>query len=321
MTTNTAPFTVQPRLTQIAMAAKPTGMIADLVCPRIPVDGEKFVYSKLTTAEMFTIPDARIGRSSDPNQVEFGATDVTDSTEDFALEDFVPQKDIDNARQANNYDPQAIAAEATAMLLDLAREQRVANLFFTKANYNASLATTLNGTGQWSDFTNSDPYQAIMAAFDGMIIRPNVAVLGRLTATKLRSHPKIVAGVAAASNVGVAASAAGKVSLQALADYLELDAIYVGEPFSNTAAKGQTPTYARLWGKHASFLRIDRNIRSVRGMAMPTFAFTAEWNNRFVATAVQTRGIKGGVAIRVGEQVKELIAFQDAGYMFENAVA
>lgn len=322
MPTNTAPFTVQPRLTQIAMAVRPQGMIADLVCPRIPVEGEKFIYSKLTTSELFTIPDAKVGRSSEPNQVEFGATDVTDSTEDYALDDFVPNKDIETARSANNFDPMATATEGTTILLDLAREQRAATLYFTKANYAAALATTLSGTSQWSDYTNSDPYAAIMAAFDAMLIRPNIAVIGRLVATKLRSHPKIVAAVAATTGVGVASTAAGKVSLQALADLLELDAIQVGEPFVNTAAKGQTPTYSRLWGKHAAFLRIDRNVRSVRGMAMPTFAFTAQFGTRFAGTIPeQKRGIKGGVTVRVGEQVKELISFQEAGYFFENAVA
>jgi len=321
MTTNTAPFVVQPRLTQIAMAIKPQGMIADMVCPRIPVEAEKFIYSKMITAEMFTIPDTRVGRTSEPNQVEFGATDVTDSTEDEALDDFVPQKDIDNAR-GTNFDPLAVATEGTSLLIDLRREQRVASLYFTKANYNASLAATLSGNGQWSDFANSDPYTAIMNAFDGMLIRPNIAVLGRLTATKLRSHPKIVAAVAASSGVGVATAASGKVSLRGLADLLELDEIYVGEPFANTAAKGQTPTYSRLWGKHAAFLRIDRNVRSVRGMAMPTFAFSAQFGTRFAGTILdQKRGIKGGQIVRVGEQIKELISFQDAGYFFENAVA
>lgn len=320
MTTNTAPFVVQPRLTQIAMAIKPERMIADLVCPRIPVEAEKFIYSKMITSEMFTIPDTKVGRSSEPNQVEFGAVDVTDSTEDEALDDFVPQKDIDNS-VGTNFDPLAIAVEATSLLLDLRREQRVASLYFTKANYGSN-AATLSGNSQWSDQTNSDPYQAIMGAFDSMLIRPNIAVLGRLTATKLRTHPKIVAGVAASSSVGVATGAAGSVPLRALADYLELDEIYVGEPFYNSAAKGQTMTAARLWGKHAAFLRIDRNIRSVRGMAMPTFAFTAQFGTRFAGTILdQKRGIKGGQIVRVGEQVKELISFADAGYMFENAVA
>jgi len=321
--TTTAPFTIQPRLTQIAMAVKPEGMIADLVCPRIQVEGEKFIYSKLITSEMFTIPETEIGRKSLANEVEFGATDITDSILDYALDDFVPYRDVQTAQAAGaNIDPQSVAAEGTALLLDLGREKRVADLYFTLANFDSTLRTTLSGTSQWSDYTNSDPYTAIMAMFDLMLVRPNVGVFGRATWVKLRSHPKIVAAVLNASNGQGGLTASGVASKQAVAELLELDAIYVGESFFNAAKKGQTASYARLWGKHASFLRIDRNVRTVRGMAMPTFAFTAQWQNRFAGTISDPkRGIRGGTTVRVGEQVKELISFTEAGCHFHDAVA
>lgn len=321
MTTNTAPFTVQPRLTQIAMAVKPEGMIADQVCPRVPVEGEKFIYSKLDKTDAYTIPDTKVGRSSEPNTVEFGATDVTDSTEDHGLDDFVPNKDIENARNTN-FDPLATSTELTALLLDLSREQRVANLYNTLATYDAALRATLSGTSQWSDHTNSDPLGAILDALDSMLLRPNIAVMGRLVWTKLRTHPKIVAAALSRGVAGSAERASGVLSMQAVADLLELRAIFVGEPFINTAAKGQTPSYSRLWGKHAAFLRIDTNVRSARGMAMPTFALTAQWSTRFAGTIQDAkRGLTGGQIVRVGEHVKELVTFQEAGYFFQNAVA
>jgi hypothetical protein len=320
---STAPFTIQPRLTQIAMAVKPEGMIADRVCPRIPVESEKFVYSKLITSEMFTLPETEIGRKSLANEVEFGATDVTDSIKDYALDDFVPERDTATARAAGaNIDPLAVAAEGTALLLDLAREKRVADLYFTLANYDSTLRTTLEGTSQWSDYDDSDPYSAIMAMFDLMLVRPNIGIFGRQTWLKLRSHPKIIAAVLNASGGQGGLAATGVASKQAVADLLELDEIQVGESFYNAAKKGQTASYARLWGKHASFLRIDRNVRTVRGMSMPTFAFTAQWQNRFAGTIQEPkRGIRGGTTVRVGEQVKELISFTEAGCHFHNAVA
>jgi hypothetical protein len=117
-------------------------------------------------------------------------------------------------------------------------------------------------------------------------------------------------------------TATGVASKQAVADLLELDAIHVGESFYNSAKKGQAASYARLWGKHASFLRIDRNVRTVRGMAMPTFAFTAQWQNRFAGTITDPkRGIRGGTTVRVGEQLKELVSFTEAGCHFHDAVA
>ncbi|MEC4750045.1 hypothetical protein [Methylomicrobium sp. Wu6] len=321
--TTTAPFTIQPRLTQIAMAVKPEGMIADLVCPRIPVESEKFIYSKLISSDLFSIPETEIGRKSLANEVEFGATDITDSILDYALDDFVPYRDTQTAQAAGaNIDPQSVATEGVALLLDLSREKRVSDLYFTLNNFDSTLRTTLSGTSQWSDYTNSDPYTAIMAMFDLMLVRPNIGIFGRATWIKLRSHPKIIAAVLNASGGQGGLTATGVASKQAVADLLELDAIYVGESFYNAAKKGQTASYARLWGKHASFLRIDRNVRTVRGMAMPTFAFTAQWQNRFAGTIQDPkRGIRGGTTVRVGEQVKELISYTEAGCHFHDAVA
>lgn len=320
MSTNTAPFVVQPRLTQIAMGVMPTGMIADLVCPRITVGSEKFIYTKFTTEEAFTIPDVRVGRTGAPNTVEFGGTDVTDSTEDYGLDDPVPNKDIKNA-EGTNYSPLDMAAERTALLVRLAREKRVSDLYFTLGNYAASLRTTLSGTSQWSDYTNSDPVAAILAQFDSMLVRPNIGIFGRAVWTKLRQHPKVVAQVLNAGKGMGGAAAAGVLAKRAVADLLELDEIHVGEAFVNTSKKGQTAGYGRLWGKHAAFARIDASVRSTQG-SLPTFAFTAQWGDMVSGTIADPNiGLDGGQKVRVGEHVKELICFQEAGCFFQNAVA
>lgn len=320
MSTNTAPFTVQPRLTQIAMAVKPQGMIADMVCPRIAVGSEKFIYTKMTTDEAFTIPDTRVGRTGQPNQVEFGGVDVTDSTEDFGLDDLVPNKDIKNA-VGTNYDPEAAAAERVKLLVDLAREQRVSSLYFTLGTYAAALRATLAGTSQWSDYSNSDPVTAILTMFDSMLIRPNMGVIGRAVWTKLRMHPKVVAAVLNQGGGLGGQAATGVIQRRAVADLLELDEIHVGESFYNASKKGQAAAYSRLWGKHAAFMRIDKSVRDPRA-ALPTFAFTAQWGEQVAGTIQDSNiGLEGGVKVRVGEHVKELITFQDVGCFFQNAVA
>lgn len=319
-----APFSASPRYTQIAMAVKPDGMIADIVCPRIPVESDKFIYTRLDHEDLFTIPDTEVGRKSEPNRVEFGATDITDKVNDHGLDDFVPNRDIQSAAASGgNYDPLATAVEGTSILVSLAREKRVADLYFDLATYDASLRTTLSGTDQWSDYTNSEPVSAIIDMFDNMLVRPNIGVLGRQSWRYLRSHPETVA-MALNKGMQIAGGTAAKgiLTIQQVAELLELDSIQVGESFVNTAKKGQTANYGRLWGKHASFLRIDRNVRAVRGMAMPTFAFTAQWQNMFSGTIPEAKvGLAGGQIVRVGEYVKELISFQQAGCHFHNAVA
>lgn len=318
--TTSAPFAVQPRLTQIAMAVRVEGMIADMVCPRVNVGGELFTYTKLTTEEAFTIPDTRIGRTSEANQVEFGATDVTDKTQDHGLEDPVPVKDINLARaQSANIDPLGLATERTTQLIEIAREQRVATLVNTLGNYDSALRTTLSGTDQWSDYTNSDPVDDILGAMDLMLIRPNTLVVGQAVWTKLRQHPKVVESV---QSTGAGGSAArGVVMREAVAALLELEDVFVGRAFYNTAKKGQTASYSYLWGKHAALLHLNRNIVSPQDV-VPTFCFTAQWQGRRAGTYDDPkRGIDGSTVVKVVDQVKELIPYSGAGYFFQNAIA
>lgn len=313
---NVAPFTVQPRLTQIAMAVAVQGLIADAVCPRVGVGGELFQYTKLTESEGFTIPDTKIGRTGRANQVEFGASDVEASTQDHGLEDPVPVKDIKNAVNTN-LDPLAIATERTQQLILLAREKRVADLYTTLANYAASLRATLAGANQWSDVT-SDPVRAMMTAMDLMLVRPNTVVMGQAVWTQVSQHPKVVA---ATKGYGDSSGAPGVATRQAVAALLEVDAIEVGGAFYNSAVKGQTASYGRVWGKHCALLHINRSIVSAQ-TSMPTFGFTAEWQGLRAGSYMDpSRGVEGCEVVKVVDQVKELISYQTAGYLFRDAVA
>jgi hypothetical protein len=305
------PFPISPEKTAIAIAYRNTSLIADEVLPRVPVGTEEFKYLKQTKEESFTIPDTKVGRKSRPNMVDFSATETPAATEDFGLEDFVPQKDIDNAPPA--YDPQGRAVEGLTDLIMLDREKRCADLVFALATYPAAQRATLAGTSQWSDFTNSDPVQALLAAMDAMLMKPNTFVFGRAVWSKLSTHPKVVA--AALGN----ASTAGIVSRQRFAEIFEVEKVLVGEPWLNTAKKGQAATMARVWGKHAALLHINKLADTRQGMS---FGFTPQFGSRIASTTPDPhRGLRGGVVVRVGESVKELVTASDAGYFYENAVA
>lgn len=150
-----------------------------------------------------------------------------------------------------------------------------------------------------------------------MIIRPNKLVLGRAVWTKLRQHPKVIAAV---FNQGGNAATGGVASLQAVADLLELDEILVGEGFVNTARKGQAPSLSRVWGKHAALMYQAPILNGTEGIL--TYGFTAQWGSKIAGTREDPSiGLEGGTVVRVGERVKEVIAANDVGYFFQNAVA
>lgn len=313
------PFVVVPELTAIAVAYRQANLIADRVLPYVPVSTQEFRYKKFNLADDFTFPSTLVGRKGAPQQVEFGETELTDKTDDHALDGPVPNADIEAyeraraAGQAGVTDPMMRATSQVMSLVMTAREKRVSDLVFNANSYGAANKVTLSGTGQWSDQVNSNPQVAITNALDGMIMRPNIAVFGRATWSQLAMHPKINAAVFKNG------TNAGMVSRQQFAELFELEEVIVGDGWINTAAKGQAPVVTRLWGKHAAFLHRNMTADTQFGI---TFGFTARFGDRvggFVEDG--SMGMRGGKLARSGEAVKELVTANDLGFLFTNAVA
>jgi len=304
------PFPINPVLTAVALAYRnpDVALIADQVLPLTPT-AQEFKWLKYDLAQGYTVPDTKVGRKSSPTEVEFNATEQIDKCVDYGLDDFIPNEDIDADNQG--VDPRGTATAYLSNLIMLAREIRVANAVFNAANYTNTV--TLSGTGQYSDGVNSDPVAGIGDILDVPIYRPNIAVFGQASWTKTRRHPKLVQAIKG-TNQG-----AGMVSRQEFADFFELQDVYVGAGFVNTAKRGQTVANSRVWGKHIAFLYRDRSAGPQAGV---TYGFTAQWGGRIAGNLTeQKRGLTGGEIIRVGERVKEVIAAPDMGYFIQNAVA
>lgn len=303
------PFPSDARLTAIALAYRnpDVALIGDMVMPLTP-SAQEFKWLKYDMAAGYLVPDLKVGRKSYPTEVEFNATEQIDKVVDYALDDFIPNEDLEADNQG--VDPRGTAVGFLTNLLMLGREIRVAGAVFNSANYTNT--ATLSGTSQWSDNT-SDPVAAIGDALDVPVYRPNIGVLGQATWTKLRRNPKIVQAIKNTSQ------GAGMVSRQEFADFFELSELYIGAGFVNTAKKGQNMATSRVWGKHASFIYRDRAAGPQAGV---TWGFTAQWGGRNSGTIPdQKRGATGGETLRVLERVKEVVAAPDMGFYFQNAVA
>lgn len=315
------PFVIVPALAAIAVAYRQPRLIADNVLPRVGVMTQSFRYLKYGLGDMFQAPDDLVGRRSAPNTLDWSSSELTASVQDHALDTGVPNVDIEawqRARDAgqgmvSQADPLARATELVMQTVLNRREKRAADLVFNLASYNAANRVTLSGTGQWSDFVNSDPLTAILTAFDSCVMRPNVGTIGRAVATKLQTHPKICKAVFGYN------TDAGVAPLDAIRRLLELDELNVGEGWINTAAPGQPASLSRVWGKHAAFTYRDMQATPEGGV---TFGFTAQFGDRIAGAYDEPKmGMRGGQMVRAGESVQELVTANDLGYFFQNAVA
>ena len=301
------PFPVDQRMTAIALAFRnpDVALIADSVLPRTPVDAE-FKWLEYDLAQGFTLPDSKVGRKSRPNEVEFTSTEKNDKVEDHGFDDLVPNEDINDDNQG--VDPLGTASGYLSGLLDLAREVRVAGLVFDGSNHTNKV--TLASGSRWDD-DDIDPVPGISDGLDTPIMRPNIGIFGQTTWTKLRRNPFLVKAIK-----GQLAS--GQVSRQEFAEYFELQEVFVGSGFVNTAKKGQAAAMSRVWGKHAAFIYRDRTAGPQAGV---TYGFTGVKGNKIAGQIPEpTIGLEGSVRARVGERLKEVVCAKDLSYFFQTAV-
>lgn len=184
------------------------------------------------------------------------------------------------------------------------------------ANYAPDKRLALSGSDRFSD-PASDIIGTLKAAFNStLVFRPNTVTMGREAWSGISSHPQLVNAVK--GNV----TSKGIISP---AEFVELFAgeglkkLNIGEAFINTSRRGQAPSLSRVWGKSISLTYINPSARPEQSA---TFGMTAQYGTR-VAGSYEDKniGLDGGLVVRVGERVREVITAPDAGFLIQNAVA
>jgi hypothetical protein len=271
---STAPFSIQPELTAIAIAYRNPAyaLIADLVMPRqgAPLTKKEFLYNVYNLADGYTVPDTLVGRRGVPNEVTCSAEEKTASVKDYGLDLPVPLDDITQAK-GTPFNPLGSAVEHLTNLINLDRERRVATIasrrLLCASNVQTRSATTCSMTPY------SYPVAILTEALDTPNIRPNSITLQRWGV--LAAPPKLVKTIYPNGN------GEGVVTRQQVADLLEVGEILVGESFANTAKPGQAASLARVWGNHIAMQFKDPSAALGQGV---TWGLTARFGDKIAGT-------------------------------------
>ena len=303
---------VDPILTNVSIGYKNAAYIADQVFPAVPV--------ALQSAKHFVYNRGHLRLENTVRSAGAGAKEVTHTftvsdpyfCEDHALKEFVTDEDVDNNVQTGN-DPFVDATENVTSLLDVAREKELADMLTSTANLTQN--TTLSGTSQFSDFSNSNPFSVIETAHQtiqaSIFLRANTMILGRQVFDKLKLHPGIIERFKYTSDTPV--------NEQQLASLFGVSRLLVADPGYVTSAEGQTETTDYIWGKHIILAYIDPNPKP----KTITLGFKYQWKKRQVK---RLRGVdeedRVGTWVRVGnDYYDQVIVAAGAGYLIKDAVA
>lgn len=309
---STTPFVTQPELTAIAIAymQQPADFIADLVMPRVKAVGKREFKYQEYGLESYSRPDTRVGRKGVPNEVNWASSEKTAAIEDFGLEDPIPQDDIDQGAK----DGRNVAGESTEYimsLLRLDRECRVASIVQDAGNYAAANVKTLT-TGQGVDKDETDAESLIFDLLETPIVRPNVAVMSRLVWSRLSRNAKLVKAIK--GSLG-----STKVTPEEFTAHFELAALHIGPARVSRSPKGRAPSLERVWGPTIAFHFRDLAATEQRGV---TWGVTVPYGTPVAgATPDGDIGLRGGVRVRAGESLKELVLAKDAGCLLRNVIA
>lgn len=295
-------------LSNISVMYRNAQFVGLQMLPVVPVKKESdkyYIYN--SKADRFRIPDTLRAPKTESKTVDWKVTTGTYQCEEHALNDL-----IDDREKANADKPLNLAVDTTEFLTDLillAQEKRIAD-YLSSETYMTNY-TTLSGTDQWSDYSNSDPVGDIETGKEtihGKIFQfPNTLLLGQQVYNKLKHHPDVIDRFKYVKK--------GIITPDMLADLFEVERVIVGASGYNTAKEGQTASYSYLWGKVAILAYVEKK----PGIKKPSLGYTFQSRKFKVRKArIET---KHSDWIEASHVVDEKLVSVDCGYLIKAAVA
>lgn len=229
------------------------------------------------------------------------------------LEDMITPEEYDNVEQPFDIEKD-VTAQLTSLLY-IGKEKALADSLRSTAIMTQN--TTLSGTSQFSDYTNSDPVAVINAAkaairnASGVV--PDTMILDVNVMDVLRYHPKLL------RSLGFADVRSGALGDEDVAKALRLKRILVADVVYDSAKEGQAASLAPLWGKDiilaalptsASKLQKSLGYNVTKSSEQPRKVYKYNVNNP-----------PDSVAVLVKDSYDLVLTDVTCGYLIKNAIA
>lgn len=261
---------------------------------------------RIYTDALFRAPGTRA------NSIDYSVSQGTYECRERALEKRVPDEFVDNSDDP--YDPKR---DATSTIMDniwANQENALATVMADTAVLTKN--TTLAGVDQWSDYTNSDPFDDIFAGVDTMRTNsaqlPNTIAMGYSVMKILKQHPDVREQL---KYTGAGGNVSDGAFVQFLKDFFNIQNVLIGTAIKDSADEGQTASLADIWGKHLWLLHINERPTLMQA----TFGYTFFDVPRKVETYREESHVAD--VIRVRYSFDQNIMDANLAYLVKNAVA
>ncbi len=301
---------VDEALTNISVAYKNDAFVAEQLFPVVPVQKRRDIYFKFSK-QHFVAEDDTYYPGSHAKRIE---VDLEKrgfyEAHGHALEAIIPDEFRENA------DPGAlIDIEFTEKLTQKVLLRQEVNAFNLLNSTNITQNTTLSGTSQWSDYTNSDPVVEVdkqkEVVQQAIGVLPNTLFLSRSVFRVLRNHPRIIDRV---KYTGTGARRA--LTGDDLADVFEVERVIVPQALQSTPHIGQPDSLSYIFGKLGLLLYLPKS----PGLRIPTFGYTFVWKTGYQVKRFREEGADADI-IKVKKWYDQKVVESNAAFLWQNAVA
>jgi hypothetical protein len=308
----------------VAYIQQESAFVADKVFPIVPVQKQSdryFVYKR----EDWFRDEAQLRAPA--TESAGGGYDI-DNTPTYFCQKYAYHKDVteeDRVNADSPLKPDEDAMQFVTQKLLLKREVLWASKYFTAGVWGTEYtgvasAPTSGQFLQWNDAASTpiediDKAQTTIQELTGF--KPNVLVLGTWVYKALKNHPSILDRIKYTQR--------GVVTPELLAMLFDVDKVVIAGAVKNTAAKGATPSYQFILGKHALLAYAAPR----PGLKTPSAGYIFAWQGLLGANAYGGRIVRFPMdMLGIGtERIEGEMAFDikvvapDLGAFFANAVA
>jgi hypothetical protein len=301
---------VDPILTTVAQGYQNNEMVGSILFPRVNVAqraGKIIQFGK----ESFQDYDSARAPGTNIKRINVGYSSSNYGIVDYALDAVVPTELMQEAAAVPSISLSSASVRTVQDSLALRLEVEQAALATTAGNYGAGNKTTLSGTSQWSDLTNSNPISDIENAKDAIRAStgkmPNVLVISHPVLKALRQHSKVIDRTKYTGR--------DVPTLELLAALFGVDKVVVGSAIKATDAG----VFSDVWGKSA--VLAYTNMSGISDAGRPTYGYTYTLGGYpFVKPARKDENIDSWI-YGVADAVQPVIASATSGFLISAAVA
>lgn len=304
---------VDQLLTQVSVMYKPQGLVAENLLPMVPVKQSTGKLGKYGTNHL-RIDVSTVGGRGAYRRVEA----ITRSTasyqiDDHGLEGLVTQSDYRNVQLPFKAEEDEVLGLTS--ILSIQKEQVLAAALTNTANLTQNV--TLSGTGQYSDYANSDPLGDFATArqtiIDACGAPANVAVMDYDVWNKLRFHPALL------DSLGFKWARPGGLKEDEMAVALGVDKVLVPMGRYESAVEGQASSLASIWGKHVVFAVAPDKAQPYQVSLGYYLGYEGATPRKVYKYPVNNPPESTGILVQDSYQF--LLSNVNAGYLIKNAIA